>query len=40
MIALHLSDDPLRAAAELFGTKMDALQETRRAEIVTIPSRQ
>ncbi len=35
----HLADDPLRAAAERFGSKMDALQESRQAEIVPIPSR-
>lgn len=35
----HFADDPLRAAAERFGSKMDALQETRQAEIVPIPSR-
>lgn len=28
----HLADDPLRAAAERFGSKMDALQETRETE--------
>ncbi len=36
----HLADDPLRAAAERFGSKMGALQETRQAEIVLITSRQ
>ncbi len=36
----HLADDPLRAAAERFGAKMDALQETRKADIVPLPSRQ
>jgi integrase len=36
----HLADDPLRAAAERFGSKMDALGEARQAEIVPIPSRQ
>ncbi|MCP4319521.1 MAG: tyrosine-type recombinase/integrase [Hyphomicrobiales bacterium] len=35
----HLADDPLRAAAERFGSKMDALQDTRKADIVPIPSR-
>ena len=35
----HLADDPLRAAAERFGSKMDALQDTREAEVVPIPSR-
>ena len=35
----HLADDPLRAAAERFGSKMDALQEARQAEIVPISSR-
>ncbi len=30
----HLADDPLRAAAERFGSKMDALQGGRQAEIV------
>ena len=33
----HLADDPLRAAAERFGSKMDALREVRQAEIVAIP---
>jgi integrase len=36
----HLSDHPLRAAAERFGSKMDALREAQHAEIVPIPSRQ
>jgi integrase len=36
----HLSDHPLRAAAERFGSKMDALREAQQAEIVPIPSRQ
>jgi integrase len=36
----HLSDDPLRAAAERFGSKMDAIREAQQAEIVPIPSRQ
>ncbi len=36
----HLADDPLRAAAERFGSKMEALREARQAEIVPIPSRQ
>jgi integrase len=36
----HLADDPLRAATERFGSKMDALQEIEGAEIVPIPSRQ
>src|SRR5215471_10664268 len=35
----HLADDPLRAAAERFGSKMNALQEGRQAEIAPIPSR-
>ena len=35
----HLADDPLRAAAERFGSKMEALGEVREAEIVPIPSR-
>ena len=35
----HLADDPLRAAAERFGSKMDALEGARQAEIVPIPSR-
>jgi integrase len=35
----HLADDPLRAAAERFGSKMDALREDRQADIVPIPSR-
>lgn len=32
----HLADDPLRAAAERFGSKMEALREARQAEIVPI----
>jgi len=35
----HLADDPLRAATERFGSKMDALQETREADVVPILSR-
>jgi integrase len=35
----HLADDPLRAAAERFGSKMIALQEPRPAEIIPLPSR-
>ena len=35
----HLADDPLRAAAERFGSKLEALREARQAEIVPIPSR-
>jgi integrase len=35
----HLADDPLRAAAERFGSKMDSLENPRPAEIVVIPSR-
>ena len=35
----HLADHPLRAAAERFGSKMDALQNTREADVVPIPSR-
>jgi integrase len=35
----HLSDHPLRAAAERFGSKMDALREAREAEVVLMPSR-
>jgi site-specific recombinase XerD len=35
----HLADDPLRAAAERFGSKMDALRVSREAEIVPISSR-
>src|SRR3954452_2755914 len=35
----HLADHPLRAAAERFGSKMQALQEPRPAEIIPIPSR-
>ena len=35
----HLADDPLRAAAERFGSKVDALQETWQAKIVPILSR-
>jgi integrase len=34
----HLADDPLRAAAERFGSKMKALGESREAEIIPIPS--
>jgi hypothetical protein len=34
----HLTDDPLRAAAERFGSKMDALENPRPAKIVVIPS--
>jgi integrase len=36
----HLSDHPLRAAAERFGSKMDALREAQQAEIVPIPPQQ
>jgi integrase len=36
----HLADDPLRAAAERFGSKMDALQGASRAEVIPMPSRQ
>lgn len=36
----HLADVPLRAAAERFGSKMDALREPRIAEVIPIPSRQ
>jgi integrase len=36
----HLADDPLRAAAERFGSKMEALREARQAEIVPVLSRQ
>ena len=32
----HLADDPLRAAAERFGSKMNALGEVREAEIVPL----
>jgi integrase len=35
----HLSDHPLRAAAERFGSKMDALREAQEAEVAPIPSR-
>jgi integrase len=35
----HLADDPLRAAAERFGSKVDALRQSRQAEIVPIPTR-
>jgi integrase len=35
----HLADDPLRAAAERFGSKMEALENPQPAEIVVIPSR-
>ena len=35
----HLADDPLRIAAERFGSKMNALQENRRAETVSMPRR-
>ena len=33
----HLADDPLRAAAERFGSKMAALRDVRQADIVAIP---
>jgi site-specific recombinase XerD len=36
----HLSDHPLRAAAECFGSKMDALQKAGDAEVVPVPSPQ
>ena len=36
----HLSDHPLRAAAERFGSKMDALREARKAETAPTPLRQ
>jgi integrase len=36
----HLADDPLRAAAERFGTKMDVLRQARQAGIVHMPLRQ
>ena len=39
-IAFQIADDPLRAAAERFGSKMEALREARQAVIVPIPSRQ
>jgi integrase len=35
----HLADDPLRAAAERFGSKMDALAASRRTEIVPLTPR-
>ena len=35
----HLADDPLRAAAERFGSKIDALGKAQQGEIVPIPSR-
>ena len=35
----HLVDDPLRAAAERFGSKMDALREAPQVEIAPVPSR-
>ena len=35
----HLADDPLRAATERFGAKMDALGKGHQAEIVPLPSR-
>lgn len=35
----HLADDPLRAAAERFGSKVDALRDVRQAEMVAIPAR-
>ena len=34
-----LADDPLRAAAERFGSKMNALQDTREADVVPISTR-
>lgn len=36
----HLADDPLRAAAERFGSKVTALPEGRKAASVPLPSRQ
>jgi integrase len=35
----HVADDPLRAAAERFGSKMDALREAREVQITPVPSR-
>jgi site-specific recombinase XerD len=35
----HIADDPLRAATERFGTKMDALNKEQVAEVVPIKSR-
>jgi integrase len=35
----HLADDPLRAAADRFGAKVDAFQTARRAELISIASR-
>jgi len=36
----HLADDPLRAAAERFGAKMDALQDPTPGEIIPISAQQ
>lgn len=35
----HIADDPLRAATEVFGAKMDALRKEQVAEVVPIKSR-
>jgi integrase len=35
----HIADDPLRAAAERFGSKLDAIREARKADIVPLPTR-
>ena len=34
----HLADDPLRAAVERFGSKVEALNDKGRAEVVSIES--
>lgn len=35
----HLADDPLRAAADRFGSKLEALKETQEAQIISLPSK-
>jgi integrase len=35
----HIADDPLRAAAERFGTKVDALHKGQEAQVVSLTSR-
>jgi integrase len=35
----HLADDPLRAAADLFGSKIDSLQRAREANVFSLRSR-
>ena len=34
----HLADDPLRAAAQRFGSKMDSLGSARKAEVIPLGS--